>query len=84
MERNVLEYVDHLHEWSEYPCSINENGRYNIPSNPEEGYSIKFTEAALDKFTFPHGSYWSSEEAKRAHGNSKYAPGGVRASSKKV
>ena len=38
MERNVLEYVDHLHEHFLYPCSINQKGRYNVPSNPDEGY----------------------------------------------
>ena len=38
MERNVLEYVDHLHEHFLYPCSINQKGRYNVPSNPVEGY----------------------------------------------
>ncbi|QRV75950.1 enolase C-terminal domain-like protein [Ceratobasidium sp. AG-Ba] len=38
MERNVLEFVDHLHEHFIYPCSINKNGRYNVPANAEEGY----------------------------------------------
>lgn len=38
MERNVLEFVDHLHEHFLYPCSINKNGRYNVPSNAKEGY----------------------------------------------
>ncbi|KAI0311447.1 enolase C-terminal domain-like protein [Amylostereum chailletii] len=38
MERNVLEYVDHLHEHFATPCSINSRGRYNVPSNPTEGY----------------------------------------------
>ena len=38
MERNVLEFVDHLHEHFLNPCSINENGRYNVPTNPDEGY----------------------------------------------
>ena len=38
MERNVLGFVDHLHEHFIYPCSINTQGRYNIPLNPLEGY----------------------------------------------
>ena len=38
MERNLLEYVDHLHEHSINPCSINGKGRYNVPNNPYEGY----------------------------------------------
>ena len=42
MERNVLEYVDHLHEHFLYPCSINERGRYNVPNNPIEGYRLRY------------------------------------------
>lgn len=42
MERNVLEFVDHLHEHFHYPCSINSKGRYNVPSNPAEGYRYDF------------------------------------------
>lgn len=38
MERNVLEYVDHLHEHFVNPCSINDKGRYNVPNDPNEGY----------------------------------------------
>lgn len=38
MERNVLEFTDHLHEHFLYPCSINSKGQYNIPLNPAEGY----------------------------------------------
>lgn len=38
MERNVLEFVDHLHEHFLYPCSINQNGRYNVPDKANEGY----------------------------------------------
>lgn len=38
MERNVLEFVDHLHEHFVYPCSINKQGRYNIPNHEDEGY----------------------------------------------
>ena len=38
IDRNVLEYVDHLHEHFVYPCSINKQGKYNVPLNPSEGY----------------------------------------------
>ena len=38
MERNVLEFVDHLHEHFVNPCTMNENGRYNVPDDPKEGY----------------------------------------------
>ncbi|KAL8292538.1 hypothetical protein RQP46_001150 [Phenoliferia psychrophenolica] len=64
---NVLEYVDHLHENFEFPCSINSDGHYNVPTNPDEGYSIAIKESSKAEFVFPHGSYWSSPEAKKAH-----------------
>ena len=31
-------YVDHLHEHFKWPCTINENGRYNTPNIPKEWY----------------------------------------------
>ena len=38
VERNVLEYVDHLHEHFVTPCLINTGGRYNVLMNPDEGH----------------------------------------------
>lgn len=38
MERNVLEFADHLHEHYVNPCTINEQGRCNVPNDPKEGY----------------------------------------------
>ncbi|KAH7344724.1 enolase C-terminal domain-like protein [Rhizoctonia solani] len=58
MERNVLEFVDHLHEHFIYPCSINNNGRYNVPSNSEEGYSIQMHNKSIEEYKWPNGSYW--------------------------
>ncbi|CAE6416208.1 unnamed protein product [Rhizoctonia solani] len=58
MERNVLEFVDHLHEHFIYPCSINKNGRYNVPSNSDEGYSIQMHDKSLEEYKWPNGSYW--------------------------
>lgn len=55
MERNVLEYVDHLHEHFVTPCSINDKGRYNVPNNPNEGYRYVNTllVTAIKILTFP-------------------------------
>ncbi|KZT02985.1 enolase C-terminal domain-like protein [Laetiporus sulphureus 93-53] len=64
MERNVLEFVDHLHEHFLYPCSINKNGRYNVPNNPKEGYSIEMRKSSIAEFEFPHGSYWVKARSK--------------------
>ena len=33
MKRNVLEYVDHVHEHFVTPFSINARGQYNVPAN---------------------------------------------------
>ncbi|GAA5987792.1 hypothetical protein JCM5350_005365 [Sporobolomyces pararoseus] len=66
--RNVLEFVDHLHEHFLYPCSINSHGYYNVPLNPEEGYSMAMYDQSKATYSFPNGSYWSSPEAKKAHG----------------
>lgn len=65
---NVLEYVDHLHEHFTTPCTINSSGHYDVPQNPNEGYSIEIKEASKAEFVFPHGTYWSSPEAIAAHG----------------
>ena len=48
MERNVLEFVDHLHEHFIHPCSINSNGRYNVPTKEDEGYrSVTFSKECV-------------------------------------
>lgn len=67
-DRNVLEFVDHLHEHFVTPISITPSGHYNVPQNPDEGYSIQIKDASKEEFTFPTGTYWSSPEAKLAHG----------------
>ncbi|KAG1876189.1 enolase C-terminal domain-like protein [Suillus subluteus] len=58
MERNVLEFADHLHEHFPYRCTMNKRGRYNVPSNPKEGYSIEMYKESIAKFEWPNGSYW--------------------------
>lgn len=49
MEGRVTEYADHLHEHLENPVTM-KNGRYMPPQ--DEGYSVKFTETAINEFTF--------------------------------
>ncbi|TFK26112.1 mandelate racemase/muconate lactonizing enzyme [Coprinopsis marcescibilis] len=61
MERNVLEYVDHLHEHFKNPCSINPQGRYNVPTNPDEGYSIEMHKDSIAAYEWPSGSYWAQK-----------------------
>jgi len=65
IERNVLEFVDHLHEHFVTPCSINSNGRYNVPTNPDEGYSIEMHKSSIAEFEWPNGSYWVGAKANK-------------------
>ncbi|GJJ11514.1 hypothetical protein Clacol_005747 [Clathrus columnatus] len=71
IDRNVLEFVDHLHEHFVHPCSINAKGRYNVPLNPEEGYSIDMHKSSIARYEWPNGSYWQDPEARIAHGLDK-------------
>ncbi|KAF8155509.1 mandelate racemase/muconate lactonizing enzyme [Crassisporium funariophilum] len=66
MERNVLEFVDHLHEHFVTPCSINARGRYNVPTNPNEGYSIEMHKSSIAEYEWPNGTYWQSSKNKKA------------------
>jgi len=65
MERNVLEFVDHLHEHFKYPCSINAQGRYNVPINAEEGYSIEMFKDSIAEYEFPTGTYWQKAQKQK-------------------
>lgn len=76
MERNVLEYVDHLHEHFLYPVSLNNEGRYNVPDDPKGGYSIELYEDSLAEFTYPDGPYWKSVAKALAEGKPQPPPGG--------
>jgi L-fuconate dehydratase len=52
-ENRVAEYSDHLHEHVYEPV-IMKNGRYMPPEAP--GYSVQFTDAAIDQYQWPRGS----------------------------
>jgi len=51
----VVEFVDHLHEHFEDPCTI-KDGCYTAPTEP--GYSIKMYEESIAKYQYPNGSEW--------------------------
>ncbi|MFI6423609.1 enolase C-terminal domain-like protein [Promicromonospora sp. NPDC050880] len=60
----VTEYVDHLHEHFTDPCVVADRGAgtaYVLPSRP--GYSTQMHEESLDRFRFPHGTYWVRDTA---------------------
>lgn len=68
MERNVLEFVDHLHEEFKFPVSINDQGRYNVPLDPKGGYSIELYEESIKTYSFPNGPYWVKAAKGEANG----------------
>ncbi|EPS42248.1 hypothetical protein H072_3780 [Dactylellina haptotyla CBS 200.50] len=57
---SVLEYVDHLHEHFFYPAVI-KDGYYTTPT--EAGYSVEMKPESMEKYGFPNGSWWLSDEA---------------------
>lgn len=60
----VTEYVDHLHEHFTDPCVVADRGAgtaYVLPSRP--GYSTQMYEDSLNRFRFPHGTYWVRDTA---------------------
>lgn len=41
--------------------SINDQGRYNIPTEAEAGYSIEMYESSMRDYSFPKGAYWVAD-----------------------
>ncbi len=56
-EGRITEYVDNLHEHFVNPVRV-ANGCYQVTGDP--GYNTEMTQAAVDEFSFPDGSYWAS------------------------
>ncbi len=57
-KRSMLEFADSHRENLRHPSQI-VDAHYVTPLSP--GYSIGYTEEALEKYTYPNGSFWSSE-----------------------
>lgn len=55
LDNRLTEYVDHLHEHFVDPVRVS-NGRYALPSMP--GYSAELRAESVERYQFPHGSYW--------------------------
>ena len=58
-DRNVAEYVDHLHEHFVDPCIV-KNGKYLAPQ--AAGYSITMKPQSMADYAYPDGTYWAKEE----------------------
>lgn len=61
-DRNVLEWVDHLHEHFVAPVSVDARGSYVAPTQP--GYSIEVKQESIEDYSFPNGSYWREGKAR--------------------
>ncbi len=59
LEDRVIEYVGHLHEHFLNPVVIR-GGHYMLPEAP--GYSGEILAASLDRFEYPHGEAWRTEQ----------------------
>lgn len=60
LDNRLTEYVDHLHEHFVDPVRVS-NGRYALPSMP--GYSAELRADSVERYQFPHGSYWLARNA---------------------
>ena len=56
--KSMLEMADSRRENLRHPSEI-KNAHYVTPLQP--GYSIGYTKDAIEKYTYPHGSFWSSD-----------------------
>ena len=54
-DEQVIEYVDHLHEYFKYPCEV-KNGAYLPPLSP--GFSTEMLGNLVEDFEFPDGKVW--------------------------
>ncbi|KAK5168854.1 uncharacterized protein LTR77_006163 [Saxophila tyrrhenica] len=59
-KKSVLEYTDHLHEAFEAPAKITSDGYHETPTTP--GYSCDVKEAEFEKYEFPDGSFWKTDQ----------------------
>ncbi|KAF4313167.1 hypothetical protein GTA08_BOTSDO00156 [Botryosphaeria dothidea] len=57
-KKSMLEFADSHRENLRHPSQVKE-AHYVSPTQP--GYSIGYTEEALEKYTYPDGSFWRSE-----------------------
>lgn len=57
-KKSMLEFASSRRESLRHPSRI-ENAHYVTPLEP--GYSIGYTDEALELYTYPDGKFWSSE-----------------------
>ncbi|KAK7414558.1 L-galactonate dehydratase [Neonectria punicea] len=58
-EKSLLEHINSFSEVLKYPVKT-ENGYFVTPW--EAGYSVEYKPEAIETYTFPTGSFWTSDE----------------------
>ena len=61
-DRNVAEYVDHLHEHFVDPCVVR-NGSYLAPT--ASGYSITTKPESIAEYEYPNGKFWAKRSGNK-------------------
>jgi L-fuconate dehydratase len=64
----VIEYVDHLHDHFAEPVVIRD-GHYTAPTAP--GFSAAMRPGSVAEFTYPGGTFWAADRARRDNDNGK-------------
>lgn len=64
----VIEYVDHLHDHFAEPVVIRD-GHYTAPTAP--GFSAAMRPGSVAEFTYPGGTFWAADRARRDIDNGK-------------
>lgn len=58
-EKSLLEHITSFREVLTNPCQT-KDGHFVTPH--ESGYSVEYKPEAIEKYTYPSGSFWRSEQ----------------------
>ncbi|PON24373.1 mandelate racemase [Trichoderma gamsii] len=58
-EKSLLEHINSFRDVLTNPCQT-KDGHFVTPNEP--GYSVEYTSEAIEKYTYPSGSFWKGEQ----------------------
>jgi L-galactonate dehydratase len=58
-KKSMLEHINSFNEVIEYPVQVKDS--YFV-TPWEAGYSVKYKEEAISRYSFPEGLFWKSEQ----------------------
>lgn len=65
-KKSMLEHINSFNEVIDYPVQVKDS-YFVTPREP--GYSVKYKEDAISKYSFPDGDFWKSDHGlKIRHG----------------